>query len=53
MGVGGKCTMTSRTIFGPNFAINTLSDLSFIIYRPEWEDSIKIIVTEKAYKDKD
>lgn len=35
------------------FSTNTVSDLSFIIYRAELEDSVKIRVKEKAYKDKD
>jgi len=45
--------MRSCKIFGPNLSINTVSDLSFIIHRPEREDSNKVRVKGKAYKDKD
>jgi hypothetical protein len=35
------------------FSTNTVTDRSFIIYRPEWEQIIKIHVKENAYEDKD
>jgi len=53
MEFGEKCIKRSCTICGPNFSINAVSDLSFIIYRPEREDIIKMRVKEKAYKDND
>jgi len=34
--------------FQTKFSTNIVSDLSFITYRPELEDSIKIRVTKKA-----
>ena len=43
-GVGEKCIMRSSTICRPNFSINAVSDLSFIIYRPDREDSTKMRV---------
>jgi hypothetical protein len=39
--------------FWIKFSTNTASELSLIIHRPELQDSIKIRLKEKAYKDND